>query len=46
MEPFLGTSGFDDICAECSCLHLDDNSTLEKEFEVSNKEFLDLLLKI
>jgi hypothetical protein len=45
-EIFLGTSRFDEIWAKDSCLHLDDKSTHEKEFEVSNYEFCDLLLKI
>jgi hypothetical protein len=43
---FLGTSRFDELWEKVSCLHLDNRLTHEKEFEVSNLEFLDLLLKI
>jgi hypothetical protein len=40
---FYETSRFDEIWAKSSCLHLDDKSTHEKEFGVSNYEFLDCL---
>jgi hypothetical protein len=43
---FLETSRFDELWEKVSCLHLDNRLTHEKEFEVSNLEFLDLLLKI
>jgi hypothetical protein len=36
MEILIGTSGFDEIWLKGSCLHLDDKSTHENEFEVSN----------
>jgi hypothetical protein len=42
----LGTSRFDEIWEEGSCLHLEDNSTLEREFGVSNYDLLGFLLRI
>jgi hypothetical protein len=36
MEFLLVTSDFDEIWEKDICLHLDENSTHEKEFEVSN----------
>jgi hypothetical protein len=35
-EILLGTTRFDEIWAKGSCIHLDDNSTPEKEVGVSN----------
>jgi hypothetical protein len=39
MDFLLGTSYFDGIWEKDICLHLDDNSTYKKEFEVQTRNF-------